>query len=121
MILTNENEHEYRFGDNGPKYLCRGPMMDFGVVVIQPNQDFDAHKHETLEESFFVLDGQCELHLDGELIVLKKGDFIQCEPGDTHYFKNTFDEPFKACFIKAPHVAKDSVYVDWKPGQPFSN
>ncbi|XQN41669.1 cupin domain-containing protein, partial [Serratia fonticola] len=36
MIKTNEMAHDYRFGDNGPKYLIRGPMCDMGVVVLQP-------------------------------------------------------------------------------------
>ncbi|HAC7753303.1 TPA_asm: cupin domain-containing protein, partial [Salmonella enterica] len=28
MQKTNEKNHEYRFGDNGPKYLIRGPGCD---------------------------------------------------------------------------------------------
>jgi hypothetical protein len=35
-------------------------------------------------------------------------------------FINEFNEPFKAVFIKAPHLDfKDSVYIDWKPGMEF--
>lgn len=26
MIKSNEAQHDYRFGDSGPKYLIRGPM-----------------------------------------------------------------------------------------------
>lgn len=32
MQKTNEKNHKYRFGDNGPKYLIRGPGCDMGVV-----------------------------------------------------------------------------------------
>ena len=45
MFYTNESEHEDRFDDNGPKYLARGPRSDFGIVMLQPGQDFPAHKH----------------------------------------------------------------------------
>jgi len=120
MILTNENEHEYRFGDNGPKYLGRGPFTDFGVVIIQAGQDFDTHKHTKQEEAFFVLEGRCDVYVDGKCVPIKKGDYLQCEPNEAHYFKNSYDEEFKAVFIKAPHLSeKDSVYIDWRPGQEF--
>ena len=36
MFYTNEIENEYRFGDNGPKYLARGPRSDFGIVDMTP-------------------------------------------------------------------------------------
>ena len=36
MIKSNEAQHDYRFGDSGPKYLIRGPMCDMGVVMLQP-------------------------------------------------------------------------------------
>lgn len=36
MQKTNEKNHEYRFSDNGPKYLIRGPGCDMGVVILQP-------------------------------------------------------------------------------------
>ncbi|KAA7342689.1 cupin domain-containing protein, partial [Salmonella enterica subsp. enterica serovar Cerro] len=45
MQKTNEKNHEYRFGDNGPKYLIRGPGCDMGVVILQPGQSFPNHRH----------------------------------------------------------------------------
>ena len=120
MYLTNESEHEYRFGDNGPKYLTKGPFIDMGVVIIQAGQDFDTHKHVKQEESFLVLEGECDVYVDGKLIKIKKGDYLRCDPSEAHYFKNTSDKEFKAVFIKAVHSeVKDSVYIDWKPGKEF--
>lgn len=120
MYLTNESEHEYRFGDNGPKYLTKGPFIDMGVVIIQAGQDFDTHKHVKQEESFLVLEGECDVYVDGELVKIKQGDYLRCDPNEAHYFKNVSDKPFKAVFIKAVHSKeKDSVYIDWKPGKEF--
>ncbi len=48
---TNEN-HEYRFGDNGPKYLIRGPGCDMGVVILQPGAVIPNHRHNTACEVF---------------------------------------------------------------------
>ena len=32
MFVINENEREYRFGESGPKYLMKGPRMNFALV-----------------------------------------------------------------------------------------
>ncbi|MEY4504275.1 MAG: hypothetical protein RL154_568 [Pseudomonadota bacterium] len=120
MRLTNENEHEYRFGDHGPKYLEKGPNIDLGVVVITPGEVHPCHAHERQEESFLGLEGECEVWVDGKLVVLKAGDYLACEIGESHYFRNVTDKNFKAVFIKAPHLSeKDSAYIDWVPGQKF--
>jgi quercetin dioxygenase-like cupin family protein len=64
MFLTNENDHEYRFGTHGPKYLTKGKRVDLGVVVITPNENHPCHKHTKQEESFLVLEGECALYID---------------------------------------------------------
>jgi quercetin dioxygenase-like cupin family protein len=120
MYLTNESEHEYRFGDHGPKYLTKGPHVDAGVVVITPNVSHPCHKHVHQEESFLALEGECDVYVDGEKIILKAGDYLRCNPGEAHLFQNTSTKNFKAMFTKAPHLEeKDSVYIEWEPGQPF--
>jgi len=120
MYLTNENEHEYRFGTHGPKYFTNGPKVDMGVVVITPGESHPCHKHIIQEESFLVIEGECSVYLDGKKVVLKKGDYLRCEPGEAHYFHNESDKNFKAVFTKAPHLdEKDSVYIEWKPGDEF--
>ncbi|QFU24109.1 cupin domain-containing protein [Shewanella eurypsychrophilus] len=120
MYLTNESEHDYRFGDYGPKYLTNGPRVDFGIVVITPGEAHPCHKHVTQEESFLVLEGECTVYVDGEPVLIKEGDYLRCEPGESHQFSNESDSNFKAVFVKAAHCEiKDSVYIDWQPGQPF--
>ncbi len=120
MYLTNEADHEYRFGDYGPKYLTNGPKVDMGVVVITPGETHPCHKHTIQEESFLALEGECAVYVDGEKVTLKAGDYLRCDPGESHLFRNESDSNFKAVFIKAPHMEeKDSVYIDWEPGKPF--
>ncbi|MEN8701815.1 cupin domain-containing protein [Bacillus infantis] len=116
MSIINENEEAYRFGDSGPKYLLRGPRMNFGLVVLQPGQDFPAHYHEIMEENFFVLEGELEIHIDGEIFSCRKGDFIHVEPKKVHYLVNKGEEVFKAAFMLAPYQIKDKVDVDYRPG-----
>ncbi|RDW15444.1 cupin domain-containing protein [Oceanobacillus chungangensis] len=115
MAIVNENEKEYRFGDSGPKYLMRGPRMNFGIVVLTPGQDFAAHYHNMMEENFYILEGELEIHIDQEIFHCKKGDFIQVEPKKVHYLINRGNTDFKAAFMLAPYQEKDKVEVEYKP------
>jgi quercetin dioxygenase-like cupin family protein len=122
MYLTNEREHEYRFGTYGPKYLTNGPKVDLGVVVITPGESHPCHKHVKQEESFLVLEGECAVYVDGEKVVIRQGDYLRCDPGESHLFRNESEVDFKAVFIKAAHSdEKDSVYIEWDPesGEDF--
>ena len=37
MFIIHESEREYRFGNSGPKYLMKGPRMNFALVQFQPD------------------------------------------------------------------------------------
>jgi len=115
MFRTKDTDNEFRFGDNGPKYLCRGPRSDFGIVVLKPGQDFQAHKHERIEEAFYTVEGEVHLYCDGELNVLGVGDYMRCDPGEIHYVVNKGAVNWKAVFVKSPYDPTDGVSVDWKP------
>jgi quercetin dioxygenase-like cupin family protein len=109
MLKVNESEFEYRFGDSGPKYLLRGPRMNFGVVVLQAGQDFRDHLHNIMEENFFILEGELEFIVDGNTLTARAGDLVHVEPGEAHYLKNTSNAPAKAVFALAPFQEKDKV------------
>ncbi|KAB2334736.1 cupin domain-containing protein [Cytobacillus depressus] len=113
MKKVNEDEFEYRFGDNGPKYLTKGPNVDIGVVVLKPGQDFPNHYHTTCEEAFYILEGSIDFYINNVRHLAKPGDMIQCSPGDSHYLINNSSENFKAVFIKSPHIPEnDSITID---------
>jgi mannose-6-phosphate isomerase-like protein (cupin superfamily) len=112
MHFTNESQHEYRYGDKGPKYLARGPRSDFGIVTLQPGQDFQCHKHERIEEAWYTVEGEIHLYVDGECHHLKQGDYLRCDPGEAHYFVNKGNVPWKAVFVKAPYDPDDGVTVE---------
>ncbi len=113
--VMNENEAEYRFGDSGPKYLMKGPRMSCGVVQLQPGESFPAHYHDIMEENFFVLEGELEIHVGEEVYFCKAGDLIHCAPPDMHYLRNPGTVPFKAVFMLAPYQIQDKVEVENYP------
>ena len=112
MYIVNEEDKEYRFGDSGPKYLMKGPRMNFAVVRFLPGEDFQAHYHNVMEENFFILEGKVDIVVDGKKNTLSVGDFIHIEPGEVHYVKNAYDAPVKMVSALAPFQEVDKVSVE---------
>ena len=112
MYIVNENEREYRFGDSGPKYLMKGPRMNFALVAFNPGQDFKAHYHNVMEENFFILEGEIDIVVDGVVNHLKAGDLIHIEPGEIHYCINNYDKPMKMISTLAPFTDPDKIDVE---------
>ena len=84
MYIVNEEDKEYRFGDSGPKYLMKGPRMNFALVQFQAGQDFKAHYHNVMEENFYILEGEVDIVVDGVVNHLRPGQMIHIEPGEIH-------------------------------------
>ncbi len=62
-----------------------------------------AHSHARAAESFFVLDGELEVLVDQEIVLLNKGDYLLVPPGVTHAFA-------------PPHGKAADVLVVFTPG-----
>ena len=112
MFIINESEREYRFGNSGPKYLMRGPRMNFALVQFQAGEDFKAHYHNVMEENFFILEGEVDILVDGTQHRLKAGDLIHIEPREVHHVTNPTDRPVKMIATLAPFMEEDKVEVD---------
>ncbi len=112
MFITNESEKEFRFGDSGPKYLMKGPRMNFAVVQFQPGEDFTAHYHNVMEEDFFILEGEINIVVDGVVHHLKQGDFIHIEPSEVHYCFNPYKSKVKMISTLAPYQQVDKVEIE---------
>lgn len=111
MFKLNESEREYRFGNSGPKYLMKGPRMNFALVQFMPKEDFTAHYHEVMEENFYILEGKVDIVVDGVTHTLTAGDFIHIEPNEVHYVTNPYDQPIKMISTLAPFQDNDKVEV----------
>lgn len=115
MFVLNEEEKEYRFGNSGPKYLMKGPRMNFALVQFMPGEDFEAHYHNVMEENFYILEGEIDIVVDGKVNHLKAGDFIHIEPHEVHYCINVSDKPIKMVSTLAPYQDSDKESIkDYK-------
>ncbi|MBQ9438401.1 MAG: cupin domain-containing protein [Lachnospiraceae bacterium] len=112
MFIVHEDDFEYRFKDSGPKYLMKGPRMNFALVQFMPGQEFQAHYHRVMEENFYVLEGEIDIAVDGKLNHLQKGQMLHVEPGEVHYLRNRYDAPVKMVAALAPYQESDKVEVE---------
>lgn len=111
MFIVNEAQREYRFGNSGPKYLMKGPRLNFAIVQFQAGEDFPAHYHNIMEENFFILEGEIDIVVDGRVNHLKEGDLIHIEPAEVHYCINNSNAPMKMISTLGPYQENDKVEV----------
>jgi len=110
MEQVREQDHEYRGGTSGVKYLFRGPRIDWGVILFAPGEELGRHKHHEVEETFYFIEGA-----GGRFIVddvehpIEIGAAFRVEPGEVHNIVNHTQTPLKAVFIKSAYKPKDKV------------
>ena len=109
MDKVSESEKAYREGTWGVKYLFRGPRIEWGVIRLEPGQHLDGHYHQQVEETFWVIEGQAVLHVDGEPHALAAGEALRLEAERRHSISNESDQPMRLAFIKCPYLPEDKV------------
>ncbi len=111
MERVNEADLEFRHGDHGPKYLLRGPRMEWGIIVFRPGQELGRHYHNEVEETFFFLEGTPLMIVDDEEYRVRPGDAFRLEPGEAHNIVNDTGQDTRLIFIKVPYLPEDKVSV----------
>ena len=111
MERVNEHDLEYRQGDSGPKYLFRGPVIDWGVLKFLPGQELGPHRHERVEETFYFATGTPKVIIDGVEHRVTEGDAYRLEPTEKHDIVNDTDRETVVIFIKSTYDPKDKVNV----------
>ncbi|MDR3051851.1 MAG: cupin domain-containing protein [Oscillospiraceae bacterium] len=112
MFIVNEQDKQYRFGASGPKYLMKGPRMNFALVRFEAGEDFQAHYHNEMEENFYILEGEIDIVVDGTVHHLAQGQFIHIEPGEAHYCINSSAQPIVMISTLAPYRDTDKVEIE---------
>ena len=77
------------------------------LVVVEAELDGGTdgagpHLHRRHVDSFYVLDGELELMVDGETIAAGPGTLVVAAPGVVHSFRNAFDAPARYLNTHAP-------------------
>ena len=109
MERVNANELEYRNGDSGPKYLFRGPNIDWGLIRFLPGETLGEHLHQEVEETFYFWTGTGVVIVEGLEYDIEPGEAFRIEPGETHDVVNTGRQPLEGIFIKHCYLPDDKV------------
>ena len=107
VFKLNESEREYRHGDHGPKYLEKGPNMNFGIVKLKPGEKVSPHVHNFMQENFYVLNGEVNIFVSGTMYSLGQGDYIHLEPGEPHKLENRGQVSARLIVTAAPYAEGD--------------
>jgi quercetin dioxygenase-like cupin family protein len=65
-------------------YEMTSSVTQVAYAELRAGDSVEEHYHESMEEVFLILDGECEFILDGLLHLLKKGDVIKIAPKTKH-------------------------------------
>jgi quercetin dioxygenase-like cupin family protein len=70
--------------------------------VASPGWDTGSHLHSTIEEQFYVVQGEMELRAGNERIVGRPGTFVSVPPGVAHAFANRSSAPARMLLLCTP-------------------
>ncbi len=74
-------------GEMGQKYLASGKSVAMRLWENeQPNDDKEMHTRD-YETVGYVISGKAELHLEGQMVLLNKGDSYVVPKGASHKYK----------------------------------
>jgi uncharacterized cupin superfamily protein len=68
-------------------------QVGFTLAVLKPGQAGGRYHHESDQEDFLVLAGECLLVIEGEERPLERWDFVHCPAGTDHGFVGAGDGP----------------------------
>jgi uncharacterized cupin superfamily protein len=77
--------------------------VGYHINVLPPGCPNGMYHHESMQEDFLVLSGECVLLVEEQERRLKAWDFVHCPPGTNHIFVGAGDEPC-VIFMASPRV-----------------
>jgi quercetin dioxygenase-like cupin family protein len=88
-------------GEGNPVKADR-PELALLEVVFAPGTGVDPHLHKLHSDSFYVLEGEVELHVGDEVVHGTPGTYVLAPPNVVHWFRNTSDEPVRMLNLHTP-------------------
>lgn len=85
-------------------------QLGFTVAVLRPGQAGGRYHHESDQEDFLVLAGECLLLIEEEERALEAWDFVHCPAGTDHAFVGAGDGPCVIFMTGARSENKEIVY-----------
>jgi quercetin dioxygenase-like cupin family protein len=99
----------YNFHDDIMNFVVT-PEIRMRFLQIPVGQIAERHSHDLGHEIFFILQGQCEMEIEGERAVLGPGQACVALRDQLHQAKNVGDTPVIMYLSVSPHVVPTHTY-----------
>ncbi|MFC7156922.1 cupin domain-containing protein [Halomarina halobia] len=96
-------------------------MFDQGIIHVEPGESVTRHVHRYSGETFYGLEGEGEIVIEGEPVPCHANEhLVFIPPGVPHYPRNPGDagETFRAMFIHSPAIINGDTYTVDEAGNP---
>ena len=101
------------------KHTC---MFEF---TMPPGFSTGLHVHRVQEETFYVLEGECEWQVGDQLVHAKTGAYVFIPPGVPHNIGNASDKPARMIMTVSPpgheHYFEELAQLVARGGPPDAN
>ena len=99
------------------KNLFVTPRIRGRFLKMAPGEVHRRHSHDLGHEIFLILDGECDMEIDGERAVLKSGQLCVAWAHQRHQARNTTDAPMTMYLSVTPHVVPTHTQYDEETGE----
>jgi quercetin dioxygenase-like cupin family protein len=87
--------------------VARDEIVVFEFEMAPEKDGAGPHFHKQHVDSFYVLDGELELTVAGEVVSARAGDLVHVEPETVHSFRNASRERVRFLNVHAPGMRFD--------------
>jgi quercetin dioxygenase-like cupin family protein len=91
------------------KDICNSQYLKADTVTYQPNASGGEHHHKC-ESFIYVIQGECEITINGTPHHARENTMVYLAPGDRHFLKNTGGSPLVMIEAFAPQSESESVW-----------
>jgi quercetin dioxygenase-like cupin family protein len=88
--------------EHGSAVKAARPELSLLEIEFPPGGGVDPHYHERHSDSFFVLDGELEIHAGDEVVNAVPGTYVLVPMRVVHYFRNVSDAPVRLLNLHTP-------------------
>lgn len=78
------------------------PELSLLEFEIKPGGSVQPHFHKKHSDSFFILEGELEIHVGDEVVTAVPGTYALAPPSVVHFFRNVSAEPVRALNLHTP-------------------
>ena len=93
--------------------VSRDELVVFEFEMAPETDGTGPHFHKQHVDSFYVLEGELEITVAGEIVHVRAGDLVHAPPGVVHSFRNASSERAHFLNVHAPGMRFDEYMRAW--------